>query len=60
MGALINKNTFEEGRLFERGGALIERRALNRIITVLEYPAGAAGRRKSSRKITILPSVTVS
>ena len=49
MGALINKNTFEEERLFERGGgggALIERSSLNRIITVLEYPAGAAAEEK--------------
>ncbi len=33
IGALINKNTFKGGRLFGRG-ALIGRRALNRIITV--------------------------
>ena len=48
MGALINKNTFEEERLFERGGGgtLIERSSLNRIITVLEYPAGAAAEEK--------------
>lgn len=46
MGALINKNTFEEERLFERGGALIERSSLNRIITVLEYPAGASAEEK--------------
>ena len=41
IGVLINQNTFERGALI-RKGALIERRALNRIITVLEYPARAA------------------
>ena len=34
LGVLINKNTLERGCLFERG-ALIGRKGLNRIITVM-------------------------
>ena len=36
MGALIDKNTFEGGEALIWKGALIGRRALNRIITVRE------------------------
>ncbi len=37
IGALINKNTFEGGGALIRKGALIGRRALNRIITVIRF-----------------------
>ena len=45
IGALINKNTFEGGAYSK--GAIIGRRALNRIITVFEFSLASFGIRKS-------------